>query len=104
MAPSTRRWLLLVAPLLAGAACVDAYCQSGSKYGTQCYSSSDLPARSEPAGTRPADAALFRRGPPAQGHVYRAPPTHAASGAPSAAPPPSATPTSSAATPDAGAR
>jgi hypothetical protein len=35
---------------LAAAGCADTYCQSGAKYGTQCYSMTDV--RSQP-GQRP---------------------------------------------------
>ncbi|HVU04682.1 MAG TPA: hypothetical protein VHE30_23165 [Polyangiaceae bacterium] len=53
------------------AACVDTYCQSGPKYGTQCYGSSQLdPPGSR--GTRPGDAALFRQGPPSTGSAWKA--------------------------------
>lgn len=42
MLPIVRRLLTAIAALPALAGCIDAYCQSGSRYGTQCYSASEV--------------------------------------------------------------
>jgi hypothetical protein len=62
--------------VLALAACANTYCQSGPKYGTQCYSMTDVRT---PPGQRPplsSEPPLWYNGPPPP-MTYGSPPSPA---------------------------
>ena len=97
------RWLFMFATLsfssLGLLGCADTYCQSGAKYGTQCYSMTDVRT---PPGQRPplsSEPPLWYKGPPPPTRYGSppSPPPPVRTGPP--LPPPRSTPPSPSASP-----
>jgi hypothetical protein len=87
--------MLALGPLALAllASCAETYCQSGAKYGTECYSGADVQAERRAQG---------RQEPPAE-MKWWVPPSARPAPPPAPMPPPTVAPASSSSSADAGA-
>lgn len=68
MRPSNSKVFELIGGALAGvlfAGCAETYCQSGAKYGTECYSGADVQAEKRAQGRQEPPAEMKWWAPPA---------------------------------------